>query len=124
MLKRPLGLKARSMKGVAAVLTCVSALLAGAPPAAAEPTLAQDDHFYSTLLAMNFVVTNPPVVRSQAFMICNEGLGHGVPWREMRAQLMNWGYLPQEAAILGVAAIRSYCPEYNSLADALARDAS
>ena len=102
---------------IAAAMAVLSALIVCAAPAGADPA---DNEFYSLLHYHGFTVTNPALAKQQAQMICDEGLAHGVTWQEMRGQLMNSGYQSNDVAILGVAAITAYCPQYSTVADNIA----
>lgn len=106
------------MKFAAAAIAAAASLLVCAVPAGADP---RDQQFFRNLDNLGFVITDPPLLISQGQMICNEGLAHGVSWGEMHGQLLQWGYSHDSASILAIAAIETYCPEYQSLADQIAK---
>ncbi|KUI15280.1 hypothetical protein AU193_18715 [Mycobacterium sp. GA-1285] len=80
----------------------------------------QDQQFFRTLDSLGFVVSDPPLVVSQGHMICDEGLAHGVSWGEIHSQLLQWGYSHESASVIAIAAIETYCPAYQSVADQIA----
>jgi hypothetical protein len=107
----------RLMRFAAAAIAAASALVVCPAPAGADP---QDQQFFRALDRLGFVMTDPPLLISQGHMICNEGLAHGVSWGEMHGQMLNWGYTHDAASVLAIAAIETYCPEYQTLADQIA----
>ncbi len=92
--------------------TSICALL-GAPHAEADTT-EKDRQFLSALQAIGWKITNPAKLTSQANLVCNEGLAHGVSVLEMRNALTELGYSSRDATALIDNAVRVYCPKYSN----------
>ena len=82
----------------------------------------KDRQFLTSLKSIRWEIYDPTVLISQGHMVCNEGLAHGVSWREMRGQLMNWGYSLFDASLLIANANFAYCPEYDEIDDEIMAD--
>ncbi|SCX15210.1 hypothetical protein SAMN02799620_02017 [Mycolicibacterium fluoranthenivorans] len=55
-------------------------------------------------------------------MVCNEGLAHGVGWREIRARMIGWGYSVWASSLVIANATFTYCPEHREVADEIQAD--
>ncbi|MFI5508965.1 DUF732 domain-containing protein [Mycobacterium sp. NPDC051804] len=107
----------RRLHFAAVAIAATTAAVTWAAPAGAEP---EDQQYFRALDRLGFVITDPPLLISQGRMICNEGLAHNVSWGEMHGQMLNWGYSHDSASVIAVAAIETYCPEYQALANQIA----
>jgi hypothetical protein len=106
--------------GVLGPVLALSAVTLAAP---AEADTSEEDHqFLTTLESIGWEIYDPTVLISQAHMVCNEGLAHGVSWREIRGQLMNWGYSLWDASLLINNAILVYCPSHDDVIAELEHD--
>jgi len=103
----------------AAVAALAASCLAFAAPAPAVADLAEaDSRFLTTLRSLGWTIYNPDGLTSQAHMVCNEGLEHGVSWHEMHSLLTKRdGYSSVDASTLIATAIRVYCPKYAEVID-------
>lgn len=110
---------------VAAALVLGSAVLLGvlanAQPASADTT-EEDYQFLTTLESIGWTIYEPTVLITQGHMVCNEGLAHGVSWREMRSTLMSYGYSRDDASLLIHNAVLAYCPTYSHVSDEIYDD--
>lgn len=106
--------------GILGPVLALSALVLAAPSGA--DTAEEDRQFLTALKSIGWEIYDPTVLISQGHMVCNEGLAHGVSWREMRGQLMNWGYSLYDASLLIANATFAYCPEYKEIADEITAD--
>lgn len=108
-------------------LLCVAAALSllavSAAPAAADID-EQDRQFLSTMESIGWNIYDPQRLISEAHMVCNEGLGHGVSWPKIRAGLMGWGYSVFDASLLIANAVDIYCPEHAEITDQIVADPS
>lgn len=78
-------------------------------------TNADDRQFLAELKAEGWTINSPRVAISQARMVCNEGLLHGVTWQEMRTTLIGYGFSKLDASTLISKAVKVYCPEYSEV---------
>lgn len=77
-------------------------------------TSEQDRQFLAALRSAGWTIKSADVVTTQARMVCNEGLGHGVTVTEMHSTLQGWGYSSKDAATLIAQAVKTYCPQYTA----------
>lgn len=102
------------MKFAAGALLAASAFILFAAPAVAD-TSEQDHRFLTTMKSIGWQITNPTALTGWAHMVCNEGLAHGVSWREMQATLMSMGHKRMDVDLFIFNAIDVYCPEYAAM---------
>ncbi|WP_396910372.1 DUF732 domain-containing protein [Mycolicibacterium sp.] len=100
--------------GVVGAVLELAAIILAAPSGA---DTAEDRQFLTTLKSIGWEIHDPTLLLSQAHMVCNEGLAHGVSIQEMRSQLTNWGYSSRDASTLIDSAIRVYCPKFAAIED-------
>lgn len=105
--------------GILGPVLALSAFMLAAPSGADAE---EDYEFLNALQSIGWEIYDPAVLISQGHMVCNEGLAHGVSWREMREQLMNEGYSLFDASMLIANATFAYCPEYREIADEITAD--
>jgi hypothetical protein len=101
------------MKFAVAASAAVAALVVFAPPGGADTT-EQDYRFLSTMKSLGFRIIDPAQFISNARMVCNEGLAHGVSWQKIQAQIIGWGTKPLDADFFIYNAIGVYCPQYSA----------
>jgi hypothetical protein len=95
-------------------LAFASTLMAYPAPAIADTT-ERDARFLSTMQSLGFRISDPAQLISNAHMVCDEGLAHGVTWQEIQAQIIGWGTKPLDADQFIYNAIGVYCPQYAAM---------
>lgn len=101
--------------------TAFAAAIALAMPAHADLS-ERDQQFLSALRSAGWTFSNVDGLLTEARMVCNEGLAHGVSVQEIRAHLLGKGYSSIDSSTLIRQAVSTYCPHRQDAIAGIAND--